>query len=77
SVLPPQTDSATALLQRQAFASLLWNKQYYHYDVEDWLALSDGISPAAAARQQGRNAGWKNIKNADVILMPDKWEYPW
>jgi len=77
SVFPAQTDPSLAALQRKAFASLLWSKQYYHYDVEDWLASSDGVSPAAAARQQGRNAGWKNIKNADVILMPDKWEYPW
>ncbi len=77
SVLPADAPEQTALIQRRAFASLLWSKQYYHYDVEAWLQSTDGITPVTEARLRGRNTAWKNIKNADVILMPDKWEYPW
>jgi hypothetical protein len=70
-------DPELANIERQAFAGLLWNKQYYHYDVERWLSQSDGITPIVADRQTGRNHHWKNLKNKDVISMPDKWEYPW
>lgn len=64
-------------IQRQAFAGLLWNKQYYHFDVERWLHTSDGITPVTESRLNGRNHTWKYLKNQDIILMPDKWEYPW
>ncbi|MEO5996345.1 MAG: glucosidase [Chitinophagaceae bacterium] len=64
-------------IQRQAFAGLLWNKQYYHYDAERWLNTGDGITPVTASRKKGRNSAWKHLKNQDVISMPDKWEYPW
>ncbi|MEO8763009.1 MAG: glucosidase [Ginsengibacter sp.] len=64
-------------IQRQAFAGLLWNKQYYHYDVERWLNTSDGITPVSEARKSGRNHHWRYLKNQDVMSMPDKWEYPW
>jgi hypothetical protein len=64
-------------IMRQAFAGLLWNKQYYHYDVERWLTKSDGISTVTEERQKGRNHEWKYLKNQDVMSMPDKWEYPW
>jgi hypothetical protein len=64
-------------IQRQAFAGLLWNKQYYHYDLERWLNTSDGITPITEERQHGRNHKWKYLKNQDIISMPDKWEYPW
>jgi len=64
-------------IQRQAFAGLLWNKQYYHYDVERWLNTSDGITPVTEDRRHGRNSTWRYLKNQDVITMPDKWEYPW
>jgi len=73
AVLKKGTDSDKALIQRAAFAGLLWSKQYYHYDVEAWLA---GEEPGAA-RLRGRNSNWKSLKNQDVIIMPDKWEYPW
>ena len=66
-----------ANIQRQAFAGLLWSKQYYHYDVERWLTSSDGITPVSEYRMHGRNSNWKYLKNKDVIIMPDKWEYPW
>ncbi len=66
-----------ALIKRQAFAGLLWSKQYYHFDVERWIQTSDGITPVTGNRARGRNSGWMNLKNQDIILMPDKWEYPW
>lgn len=62
---------------RQAFAGMLWNKQYYHYDVERWLHTTDGISPFYEERLHGRNATWKYLKNQDILSMPDNWEYPW
>ena len=65
------------LVQRQAFAGLLWGKQSYHYDIRRWLA-GDATQPAPAPqRLQGRNHRWTHLHNSDVISMPDKWEYPW
>ena len=64
-------------VQRQAFAGLLWGKQSYHYEVKRWLD-GDPTQPAPdPARRQGRNGDWTTLYNADVISMPDKWEYPW
>jgi mannosylglycerate hydrolase MGH1-like protein/glycosyl hydrolase family 63 len=77
SVLPQNATPDLATIQRQAFAGLLWNKQYYHYDVARWLNTSDGITPISGERLLGRNHAWKYLKNQDVICMPDKWEYPW
>ncbi len=65
------------LVQRQAFAGLLWTKQLYLYDVEQWLTGDPAGPPPAAGRMAGRNAQWRHLNNADVISMPDKWEYPW
>ena len=77
SILPKGISPDLANVQRQAFAGLLWSKQYYHFDVERWLNTSDGITQASETRANGRNNSWKNLKNQDVISMPDKWEYPW
>lgn len=65
------------LVGRQAFAGLLWSKQYYHYDVWRWLKGDPTQPPPPDARWKGRNHRWKELHNADVILMPDTWEYPW
>ena len=65
------------MIKRQAFAGLLWSKQYYHFDIERWIHTSDGITPVSNARLSGRNSEWQSLKNQDIILMPDKWEYPW
>ena len=73
SVFPKNTLPELANIQRQAFAGMLWNKQYYHYDVARWL---DGKGNQAI-RYHGRNYEWKNLKNQDIISMPDTWEYPW
>jgi hypothetical protein len=66
-----------ALVQRQAFAGLIWSKQLYHYDVAEWLDGDPASPPPPAARRNGRNAGWRELNNLDVISMPDTWEYPW
>ncbi|HZG23164.1 MAG TPA: glucosidase, partial [Chitinophagaceae bacterium] len=77
SILPQNVSVEQNQIQRQALAGLLWSKQYYHYDVERWLKTSDGITPVNPGKLYGRNHEWKHLKNQDIILMPDKWEYPW
>lgn len=69
-------DPAARAVHRQAMAGLLWSKQLYLFDVAAWLA-GDGDPPPSDTRRRGRNADWDHLLNADVILMPDKWEYPW
>jgi len=64
-------------VQRQAFAGMLWSKQYYHYNIEEWLH-GDPAQPAPVpARKKGRNHEWRHLNANDIISMPDKWEYPW
>ncbi|HKP77206.1 MAG TPA: hypothetical protein VJT67_16860 [Longimicrobiaceae bacterium] len=65
------------LVQRQAFAGLLWSKQFYHYDVRRWLTGDAGLPPPPDSRWEGRNHAWTHLNNHDVISMPDTWEYPW
>ncbi len=64
-------------VQRQAFAGLLWSKQYYHYNVRQWLEGDPGQPPPPAQRRYGRNCRWDHLDASDVIAMPDTWEYPW
>ena len=64
-------------VQRQAFAGMIWNKQFYHLDIPRWLNGDPGQIPPPEARKHGRNSEWKNLNNADIVSMPDKWEYPW
>ncbi len=64
-------------VQRQAFAGLLWGKQWYHYGVDRWLRGDPAWPPPPDERLAGRNRGWRHFDAADVISMPDKWEYPW
>jgi len=71
-----QTDDEK-LVQRQAFAGMLWDKQFYYYDVAQWLE-GDPEQPAPPReRKNGRNREWRHLNNADIISMPDKWEFPW
>ena len=56
---------------------MLWSKQFYHYVVKEWLQGDPANPPPPAARNIGRNHEWAHFYNADVISMPDKWEYPW
>ena len=65
------------LIHRQALAGLLWSKQFYYYDIDVWLHGDPNQPPPPAARKHGRNRDWKHLNNADIISMPDKWEYPW
>ncbi len=75
--LPQNISDDLKNIQRQALAGLLWSKQYYHYDIERWISTSDGVAPLSEQRKHGRNHEWLHLKNQDIILMPDKWEYPW
>jgi hypothetical protein len=76
-LLPSQMSADARRVARQAFAGLLWSKQYYHYVVKNWLD-GDAAQPAPPReRRHGRNREWTHLYNADVISMPDKWEYPW
>ncbi len=64
-------------VQRQAFAGLLWNKQFYHYNVGKWLKGDPNFEAPRNFDQFVRNTEWKHLHNKDIISMPDKWEYPW
>ncbi len=64
-------------IQREAFAGLLWSKQFYLYDVRQWLTGDPAGPPPPTSRWQGRNADWQHLVASDVISMPDAWEYPW
>ncbi len=76
-IIPADVSDDTRNVMRQAFGGLLWSKQFYHYVVNDWLK-GDSAQPAPPVeRQRGRNHEWSHLYNADVISMPDKWEYPW
>ncbi len=64
-------------IQRQAYAGMMWSKQFYYYDVERWLEGDPGRYVPPVSRKSGRNSNWKHLQNYDIISMPDKWEYPW
>jgi hypothetical protein len=64
-------------IQRQAFAGMLWSKQYYAYSIENWLEGDPAALPPPPERKRGRNAQWSHFDAADILSMPDKWEYPW
>jgi len=69
SVIPTNLSADAANVMRQALAGMLWSKQFYYYDIGTWLKQRNGGSP--------RNRHWRHLRNADIISMPDKWEYPW
>ncbi len=64
-------------IQRQAYAGMMWSKQFYYYDVERWLEGDPGRYSPPQERKKGRNHNWRHLQNYDIISMPDKWEYPW
>jgi hypothetical protein len=64
-------------VMRQAYAGLLWSKQFYHFIVKDWLEGDPGQPAPPAERSAGRNHDWAHLFSRDVVSMPDKWEYPW
>ena len=71
------TSDDAKLVQRQAFAGLLWTKQYYHFDIPRWLDGDPAQPPPPPERKMGRNRDWRHLNTADVLTMPDSWEYPW
>ena len=77
TVIPSHLSGDAANVMRQSLAGLLWSKQFYHYVVKDWLQGDPGAPEPPTERRGGRNRDWKQLYNADVISMPDKWEYPW
>lgn len=76
SIHAAHLDDQQKQVQRQALAGLLWTKQLYYYDVDQWLA-GDPIHKPPSARKRGRNSDWQHLNNFDILSMPDKWEYPW
>jgi hypothetical protein len=76
-IIPKNISVDAQNVMRQAFAGMLWSKQFYHYVVKDWLEGDSGQPKPPQIRKKGRNSTWKHLFNDDVISMPDKWEYPW
>jgi hypothetical protein len=77
TIIPAHLSPDAATVMRQSLGGMLWSKQFYHYIVRDWLR-GDPTQPAPPAeRRYGRNHDWPLLYNADIISMPDKWEYPW
>ncbi len=79
TVIPAAADDAERLVARRAFAGLNWGKQLYRYSVDEWLDGDPATAPPPPSRHRrgGRNIEWRNLSLADVISMPDEWEYPW
>jgi hypothetical protein len=78
-VIHPDLSAEDRHVARRAYAGLLWGKQLYRYDVEQWLEGDPAAAPAPPSRRArgGRNTTWPQVSLADVISMPDEWEYPW
>jgi hypothetical protein len=76
-ITPVGIDADMRNVQRQAFAGMLWSKQFYYYDVEKWLQGDDNAPKPSPNRKKGRNHEWFHLNNDDILSMPDKWEYPW
>ncbi len=77
TVTPEGLSSDARNVMRQALGGLLWSKQFYSYEVNRWLKGDPAVPEPPAERLRGRNYEWTHLYNADVISMPDKWEYPW
>jgi len=76
-LIPGGVSDDERLVARQAFAGMLWSKQFFHYDVRRWLEGDPAEPPPPPERWNGRNHEWLHLSNRDVVSMPDKWEYPW
>ncbi len=76
-VIPNELNEEETDISRQAYAGLLWNKQFYYYDVQQWLEGDENFVGPPEDRGEVRNADWKHLYNRDIISMPDKWEFPW
>jgi len=76
-VNPHTLDDDLRAIQRQAFAGMLWSKQFYSFVVAEWLNGDSLTAPPPPQRLRGRNYEWPHVYASDIISMPDKWEYPW
>lgn len=76
-VIPENVSAENQLVSRQAYAGLLWTKQFYHYIIDAWLNGDPDTRTPPAERQTGRNSDWPHLFARDILSMPDKWEYPW
>jgi Glycosyl hydrolase family 63 C-terminal domain len=76
-VLPDKLSPDAELIARQALASMLWSKQYFHYVVSDWLQGDPTQPPPPPERKRGRNSDWEHFFARDILSMPDTWEFPW
>jgi hypothetical protein len=76
TIIPTSLDADQRLVMRQALAGMLWTKQFFYYDLHEWLE-EHGADPFKPSKRAPRNERWHHMHNADVISMPDKWEYPW
>jgi hypothetical protein len=76
-ITPPALSEDERRVHRQALAGMLWGKQFYHFDLEQWLSEHKSHPLLESAQASVRNTEWFHMLNADVISMPDKWEYPW
>ena len=77
TVIPRSLDADAANVMRQALAGMLWSKQFYFYDVDRWLEERGAAPFKRGRRAASRNEHWHHVYNADIVSMPDKWEYPW
>jgi hypothetical protein len=77
AILPDDCSDEEHRIMRQAFAGMLWSKQFYYLDMKTWLHGDPGEPPPPPQRLTGRNHDWTHLYNSDIISMPDKWEYPW
>ncbi len=76
-LLPESCDPEDRMIQRRAFAGLLWGKQFYHYIIRDWLKGDPLMPRPPTSRWHGRNSSWTHLYNDQILSMPDEWEYPW
>jgi len=71
------SDPELRALQRQTYAGMLWTKQFYYYNVNEWLNGDPALPKVSPYRRYGRNSGWRHMYTANILSMPDTWEYPW
>ncbi len=77
ALAPASLDDDARSVQRQAFAGMLWNKQFYNYEVGRWLDGDPGEPTPPPQRKRGRNQDWRHLFNDDILSLPDTWEFPW
>jgi len=77
AVIPSNVPEDQRVTSRQAYAGLMWSKQFYHYIIDKWLNGDPAKNPPPESRKHGRNHDWPHLHARDILSMPDKWEYPW